>query len=74
MVITVPREEIIEMLERSAREVGLGLRDFYELGRTVVEASQEQELRIVPWPSKSSDRFSQSDFNQITLLCVSAHI
>ena len=33
MIITVPREEIIEMLERSAREVGLGLREFYELGR-----------------------------------------
>lgn len=33
MTITVPREEIIGMLERSAREVGLGLREFYELGR-----------------------------------------
>ena len=34
----------------------------------VVEASQEQQLRIGPWASNSSDRFSQSGFNSIPLL------
>ena len=32
MTITVPREDIVRMLERAANEVGLGLRRFYELG------------------------------------------
>ena len=32
MVITVPREQIVEMLERAANDAGLGLRRFYELG------------------------------------------
>lgn len=34
MVITVPREDIVGMLARSARKVGLELSEFYELGRT----------------------------------------
>ena len=34
VTITVPREEVVRMLERAANEVGLGLRVFYELGRT----------------------------------------
>lgn len=33
MTITVPREEIVRMLERAADEAGLGLRGFYELGK-----------------------------------------
>ena len=33
MTITVPREEIVRMLERAAIDVGLGLRGFYELGK-----------------------------------------
>lgn len=33
MNITVPREEIVSMLERAANDAGLGLRRFYELGR-----------------------------------------
>lgn len=33
MTITVPREEVVRMLERVANEVGLGLRVFYELGK-----------------------------------------
>ena len=33
MNITVPREEIVSMLERAVNDVGLGLRRFYELGR-----------------------------------------
>lgn len=32
MVIDVSREQIVEMLDRAAREAGLGLRRFYELG------------------------------------------
>ncbi len=32
MVITVPREEIVRMLERAANDVGMGLRTFYEQG------------------------------------------
>ena len=32
--ITVPREEVVRMLERAAGEVGLGLREFYELGKS----------------------------------------
>ena len=43
MTVTVPREEIVEMLARSAREVGLGLREFYELGRT--DELDDPELR-----------------------------
>ncbi|MDE0701930.1 MAG: hypothetical protein F4Y27_13595 [Acidimicrobiaceae bacterium] len=31
--LTVPREEIVEMLERNANSTGLGLRAFYELGK-----------------------------------------
>lgn len=31
--LTVPREEIVEMLKRNADETGLGLRGFYELGK-----------------------------------------
>ena len=31
--ITVPREEVVRMLERAANDVGLGLRGFYELGK-----------------------------------------
>ena len=33
MTITVPREEVVRMLERAANDVGLGLRVFYELGK-----------------------------------------
>ena len=33
MTITVPREEVVRMLERVANEVGIGLRVFYELGK-----------------------------------------
>ena len=33
MTITVTKEKIVEMLERAANDVGLGLRSFYELGR-----------------------------------------
>ena len=31
--LTVPREKIVEMLRRSADSTGLGLRDFYTLGK-----------------------------------------
>lgn len=31
--VTVPREDIVEMLKRNAGATGLGLRDFYELGK-----------------------------------------
>ena len=31
--LTVPREDIVEMLRRNADAKGLGLRSFYELGR-----------------------------------------
>ena len=31
--LTVPREDIVEMLKRNADSTGLGLRRFYELGR-----------------------------------------
>ena len=34
MTITVPRGEVVRMLERVANEVGLGLRMFYELGKS----------------------------------------
>ncbi|WP_420639153.1 hypothetical protein [Candidatus Poriferisocius sp.] len=30
---TVPREDIVEMLRWNAEATGLGLRDFYELGK-----------------------------------------
>ncbi len=33
MVTTVPREQIVAMLERAANDVGLDLRRFYELGK-----------------------------------------
>jgi len=33
MIITVPREEVVRMLERAASDAGLGLRGFYELGK-----------------------------------------
>lgn len=33
MAITVTREEVMGMLEKAARDVGLGLRGFYELGK-----------------------------------------
>ena len=33
MTITVPREEVVRMLERSAADAGLGLRGLYELGK-----------------------------------------
>lgn len=41
--ITVEREEIVEMLARNAREFGLGLREFYELGKS--DGLREAELR-----------------------------
>lgn len=31
--LTVPREDIVEMLRRNADSTGLGLRGFYEFGR-----------------------------------------
>lgn len=31
--LTVPREDIVEMLKRNADAAGLGLRRFYELGK-----------------------------------------
>ncbi len=31
--LTVPREDIVEMLKRNAEATGLGLRRFYELGK-----------------------------------------
>ncbi len=31
--LTVPREDIVEMLRRNADATGLGLRAFYELGK-----------------------------------------
>jgi len=31
--VTVPREDIVEMLRRNAEATGLSLRSFYELGR-----------------------------------------
>lgn len=34
MTITVPREEVVRMLERVASEGGFGLRVFYELGKS----------------------------------------
>ena len=34
MTITVPREEVVRMLARAANDVGLGLRVFYELGKS----------------------------------------
>lgn len=30
--VTVPREDIVKMLQRNAEATGLGLRSFYELG------------------------------------------
>ena len=33
VTISVPREEVVKMLERAAGDVGLGLRGFYELGK-----------------------------------------
>lgn len=33
MTITVPREDVVRMLERAASGAGLGLRRFYELGK-----------------------------------------
>ena len=33
MTITVPREEVVRMLERAANEVGLELAVFYDLGK-----------------------------------------
>ena len=48
MTIIVPQGGIIEMLERSAREVGLGLREFYELGRTdELDDPQLRDLCII---------------------------
>ncbi len=34
MTITVPREDIVRMLTKASDETGLGLRSFYELGKT----------------------------------------
>lgn len=31
--LTVPREDIVEMLKRNANATGMGLRDFYGLGK-----------------------------------------
>ena len=31
--LTVPREDIVEMLKRNAEATGLGLRGFYEIGK-----------------------------------------
>lgn len=39
----VPREKIVRMIERAARDTGLGLREFYELGRN--DHFDDPELR-----------------------------
>ena len=42
--LTVPREDIVEMLRRNAEATGLGLRRFYELGKEGQGRSPRQSL------------------------------
>ncbi len=65
MVITVPREEIVRMLERAASDVGMGLRTFYEQG--MADELDEPTLRdmwLIWGDTLTEEDFAEWEWNQ----------